>query len=86
MDSKITLSFDTEVIKVAKNYAKRQGISLSRLTEYLLRKVADNNYTPIESLPVSDWVSLLSEGDAEYVTKKRGRKSLKDEFYKSRKK
>lgn len=86
MDSKITLSFDTEVIEVAKNYAKRQGISLSRLTEYLLRKVADNNYTPIEALPVSDWVSALSEGEAEYITKKRGRKLLKDEFFKSRKK
>lgn len=84
MDSKITLSFDTEVIEVAKNYAKRQGISLSRLTEYLLRKVADNNYTPIEALPVSDWVSALSEGEVQY--RKRGRKSLKDEFFKSRKK
>lgn len=85
MDSKITLSFDASVIEVAKNYAKKQGISLSRLTEYLLRKVADNNYTSLESLPVSDWVSALSEGEAEYITKKRGRKSLKDEFFKSRK-
>ena len=85
MDSKITLSFDSAVIELAKNYAKRQGISLSRLTEYLLRKVADNNYKAIESLPVADWVSALSEGEVVYVSKKRGRKSLKDEFFKSRK-
>ena len=85
MDSKITLSFDEGVIKEAKSYAKRHGMSLSRLTEYLLQKVADNSYTPIEELPVSDWVSKLSEGEAAYLTKKRGRKSLKNEFYNSRK-
>jgi antitoxin component of RelBE/YafQ-DinJ toxin-antitoxin module len=85
MDAKITLSFDAAVINTAKKYAKRQGVSLSRLTEYLLKKVSDNSYHPIESLPVSDWVSALSEGDVQYITKKRGRKSLKNEFFNSRK-
>jgi antitoxin component of RelBE/YafQ-DinJ toxin-antitoxin module len=85
MDAKITLSFDARVIEIAKNYAKKQGMSLSRLTEYLLRMVTENHYRPLEELPVSQWVSMVAEGSAQYGAKKRGRKSLKDEYYKSRK-
>tara|TARA_B110000114_G_C14719871_1_gene248811 strand:+ start:282 stop:413 length:132 start_codon:yes stop_codon:yes gene_type:complete len=43
MDAKLTLSFDEEVIIQAKKYASEQGISMSRLVEYLLRKVTTSN-------------------------------------------
>ena len=85
MDAKITLSFDANIIDKAKQYAESQGISLSRLTEILLRKATYRGYTNIEDIPVSDWVSTVSEGEAEYITTPRKRKAIKDEFYNSKK-
>lgn len=85
MDAKITLSFDKEVIEKAKKYAESQNISLSRLTEFLLRQIISGNYKTLEELPVSDWVNQLAEGRAEYMTKKRSRGSMKNEYYNSRK-
>lgn len=86
MDSKVTLSFDAEVIRQAKEYAASQSISLSRLVEFLLRRAATGEYRSLEDFPIADWVSQVAEGPAEYKTGKKGRKSLKDEFFKSRKK
>ncbi len=84
MDSKITLSFNEEIINKAKKFADDQNISLSRLTEFLYSKIVSGHYKSLEDLPVADWVTMVSEGEAEYKTKKRGRKALKDEFMKSR--
>ncbi len=85
MDAKLTLSFDAAVIERAKKFADKQGISLSRLVEIMLRKATTQSYDSIEELPIAEWVSMVSEGDAEYVSPKRGRKSLKDEYYSSKK-
>lgn len=85
MDTKITLSFDEAVILKAKKFAEANNISLSRLTEFLLSKVISSNYKTIDSLPVADWVSILSEGPVEYQTKAKTRKMLKEEYYKSKK-
>lgn len=84
MDSKITLSFDEEVINKAKKFADDQNISLSRLTEFLYSRIVSGHYKSLEDLPVADWVTMVSEGGAEYKTKKRNRKSLKNQFMKSR--
>lgn len=84
MNAKVTLNFDEEVVKKAKVLAESHGLSLSRLIEVLLRKATGGNYSDIENMPVSDWVSLVSDSPAEYI-KGRSRKDLKDEFYKSRK-
>ncbi len=84
MDSKITLSFDEQVIASAKEYAKANNISLSRLTEFLLSKVTAKSYPSIDELPVSDWVNMVSEGKVEYVRKPRSSKDRKAE-YRSRK-
>lgn len=43
MDSKITLSFDESAINRARKYAAKNHISLSRLTEFLLKKVTAAN-------------------------------------------
>lgn len=83
MDAKITLSFDKIVIEQAKQYAESQNISLSRLMEFLLRKITSGNYQSLEDFPVSEWVSQVAEGDAEYITRPRSRKSLKKEFFES---
>ncbi len=85
MDAKITLSFDEMVIKKAKMYAERNNISLSRLTEFLLQKVTSNSYQSLEDLPISDWVSVVSEGQVEYKTKSKTNKDLKKEYFKSKK-
>ncbi len=83
MDSKITLSFNKEVIDNAKAYAKAHNISLSRLTEFIFQRITSEDYENLHDFPVSDWVNQVAEGKVEY--RKRGRKSMKDEFMKSRK-
>lgn len=78
MDTKLTLHFDREVIEKAKAFAAENNISLSRLTEFLYRRITSGNYRNLEDLPVSDWVNQVSEGKATYI--KRSRQSVKDEF------
>jgi hypothetical protein len=85
MDAKITLSFDKEVIEKAKKFAESHNISLSRLTEFLLRQIISGSYKTLEELPVSDWVNQLAEGRAEYLTSKRSRRSMKKEYFNFRK-
>jgi len=79
MDAKVTLSFDEEVIKSAKNYARKNGMSLSRLTEFIYRQLASETYTHLEDLPIDDWVGMVAEGQAEYSVKRK--KNLKKDFY-----
>jgi hypothetical protein len=85
MDAKITLSFDKNIIIKAKSFAESQNISLSRLTEFLYSRIVSGHYKTLEDLPVSDWVSMVAEGEAEYKTKPRKRKDLKNEFLSSKK-
>lgn len=85
MDAKITLSFDELVINKAKLYAVDNNISLSRLTEFLLNKVTSKSYQSLEDFPIADWVSMVSEGQAEYQTKPRKSKDLNAEYFKSKK-
>ena len=85
MDAKITLSFDKEVIEKAKEYAESQNISLSRLMEFLLRRITSGSYKALEEIQVSDWVRQISEGKAEYLTRPRTRKALRNEFFSKQK-
>ncbi len=85
MDSKVTLSFDEAVINKAKKYAEENNISLSRLTEYLLRKVTSGNHSSLEEFPISDWVSTLAEGEVEYQRQPKGSNKLNAEFFKNKK-
>ncbi|WP_423146060.1 DUF6364 family protein [Rubrolithibacter danxiaensis] len=84
MDTKLTLSFNEEVVRKAKQYAADNNISLSRFIEYLLNKATSTEYKALEELPVADWVYQLAEGKAEYQVK-RSRKASKKEFFESRK-
>ena len=85
MDSKITLSFNEQIISKAKKFADKHNISLSRLTEMLYQKMTSGNYESLEDFPISDWVHQLAEGKATYKSKSSYRKSLKKAFFKSRK-
>ncbi len=84
MDSKITLSFDQEVIQSAKAFAAKHNISLSRLTEYIYRQLDEKKqYQSLEDLPVADWVNQVAEGQVQY--KGQSRKSRKATYYDSKK-
>ena len=85
MDAKITLSFDEAIINKAKSFAESQNISLSRLTEFLYSRIVTGHYKSLEDLPVADWVNMVAEGEATYTTKPKARKSLKNEYLKSKK-
>jgi antitoxin component of RelBE/YafQ-DinJ toxin-antitoxin module len=85
MDAKVTLSFNEQVIESAKQYAAERGISMSRLVEYLLRKVTMQSYSSLEDFPISDWVNEVAEGKAVYKTKTKSSKDLRDEYYSSKK-
>lgn len=85
MDAKVTLSFNQEVIGKAKQFAEQNNISLSRLTEFLLRQITTGEYKSLDELPVADWVNQVAEGKAEYHTKARNRKDLKSEYLSSKK-
>jgi hypothetical protein len=85
MDNKITLSFSSDVINKAKSYAEANNISVSRLVEFLLDKITTSGYHSLEDYPISEWVSQIAEGEATYQTKKRSSKSLKDEYFASKK-
>ncbi|NGM63337.1 hypothetical protein G5B30_15615 [Sphingobacterium sp. SGG-5] len=84
MDSKITLSFDKHVINEAKAFAAKNGMSLSRLTEFIYKQMTTQHYKSLEELPIAEWIDTVAEGGAEY-TKSSSRKQLKSEFYNSRK-
>ncbi|WP_339707340.1 DUF6364 family protein [Algoriphagus aquimarinus] len=84
MDTKVTLSFNKDVIDRAKSFAEQNDISLSRLTEYLYTQITSKDYKSLEELPISDWVDFVAEGKVEY-RKSKNRKELKDEFFSSQK-
>jgi hypothetical protein len=87
MDTKITLSFDQNVIEKAKDFAASQGISLSRLTEFLYEKItsAPKAYASLEDIPIADFVSMVAEKEVSYKTMAKSSKSMKKEYYESRK-
>jgi Family of unknown function (DUF6364) len=85
MDVKLTLSFEEKVVEKAKQYAASQGMSLSRLTEYLFEKITANptNYNSLEDIPIANFVNMLAEEQATYHVSKP--KKQKAEYYDSRK-
>jgi antitoxin component of RelBE/YafQ-DinJ toxin-antitoxin module len=84
MDAKLTLSFDEQVISEAKIYAESQGLSLSRLTEILYRKIIEERPYNLEDFKVAEWVSIAAEGPATYE-RARSTKDLRKELRASKK-
>jgi predicted DNA-binding protein len=85
MQSKVTLSFNKQIIEEAKVYAESQNMSLSRLTEYLLRRVMQEHLHKVEDYPIADWVAEIAEGRAEYITKPKSRRATKKDFFEGKK-
>jgi antitoxin component of RelBE/YafQ-DinJ toxin-antitoxin module len=80
MDTKLTLSLDEKVIDTAKSFAAQNGISLSRLVEYLFLKIAQTEkpFKTLEDIDVASFVSMLAEPEVEFNTS--NKKSLKTTF------
>lgn len=85
MDAKLTLSLDHDVINKAKQFAEKNNMSLSRLTEFLYSRLSDKPYSNLEDLPISDWVMMAAEGQAAYKTKPKTSKKLRSEYFDSKK-
>ncbi len=83
METKLTLSFDKEVIEKAKAFAAANNISLSKLTEFLFRNITSGHYRTLEELPIADWVSQVAEGEAVYHKRSSG--DTKRDFYNKKK-
>ncbi len=84
MDAKLTLSLDNEIINNAKLFAEKHNISLSRLTEFLYRRLSENSYKNLEELPIADWVLEVAEGQAEYKAKPKPAKKLRNEYFETK--
>lgn len=52
MDTKLTLNMDKQIIKLAKEYAKSQKISLSQLIESYLNSIVVRNFNKNEITPL----------------------------------
>jgi hypothetical protein len=85
MDTKITLSFDKDIIERAKEFADQNNISLSRLTEFLYAQITSKNYKSLDELPIADWVTQVAEGEVEYKRTPSSRKAMKNEFFEGKK-
>lgn len=85
MDVKLTLSFDENIAAKAKEFAAEQGISLSRLIEFMFEKITANptHYKSLEDIPIADFVSMVAEEKPSYMVRKS--KKMKEEYYNSRK-
>jgi hypothetical protein len=84
MDTKLTLSFNADVVNRAKSFAEAHHISLSRLIEFMLVKVTDQRYRSLDELPVSDWITQVAEGEATYIRKNAPNRNLKKDYLASR--
>jgi hypothetical protein len=87
MNTKITLSFDQNIIKKAKDFAASQGMSLSRLTEFIYEKITTTpkSCASLEDIPIADFIRMVAEEQATYKTTAKSSKSLKKAYYASRK-
>lgn len=57
MDKKLTLSLDKSIIESAKNYAKSNNISLSKLIESYLTTLTKQKKNPTEITPLVESLS-----------------------------
>jgi len=62
MDSKLTLKLDKAVIEQAKQYAKEQQISLSRLIESYLASLTQKENSNKKEIEISPFVKSIATG------------------------
>jgi hypothetical protein len=66
MNTKLTLNVDKEIIEKAKDYAKSQKVSLSRLIESYLASLTSKKSRDIEITPLVDSLSGVIELEKDF--------------------
>lgn len=66
MDKKLTLSLDKSIIEKAKNYAKSNNISLSKLIEYYLQTLTKKSSRKDNITPLVEELSGVISIDKEF--------------------
>ncbi|MGC1516214.1 MAG: DUF6364 family protein [Maribacter sp.] len=69
MDKKLTLSLDKSIIESAKNYAKSNNISLSKLIESYLNTLTQRNKNKTHITPLVESLSGLISLDEDFDAK-----------------
>jgi len=67
MDAKLTLKLDAEVIALAKEYAKEQNRSLSRIVENYLKLLASREVDSNKEIEITPFVKNLTQGDGSLI-------------------
>ncbi|MEN8138627.1 MAG: DUF6364 family protein [Bacteroidota bacterium] len=70
MDTKLTLSVDKEIIEKAKEYAKSQKVSLSKIIESYLSALTSHRSKEIEITPFVESLSGVIKLDKNFDYKK----------------
>ncbi|QLG45291.1 DUF6364 family protein [Costertonia aggregata] len=69
MDKKLTLSLDKSIIESAKNYAKSNNISLSKLIESYLKTLTKRKRSSTEITPLVESLSGVINLDEDFDVK-----------------
>lgn len=64
MDSKLTLKLDKSVIEQAKEYAKKNEISLSRLIESYLALLTQKEKSNTKEIEISPYIKSIATGNS----------------------
>ena len=75
MITKLTLTMDNNTIETAKQYAKKNKISLSKLVEFYFKSLSTDSENHIESIPP---ITKELSGIARISTTKSNKELLKD--------
>lgn len=59
MNQKLTLSIDSKAVEIGKNYARKQGRSLSSIIETFLINLSQNDNEALTTIPVSEKLMSL---------------------------
>ena len=80
MDRKLTLSLNESVIEKAKQYAKKNKISLSKLIEGYLHSIVEDNTKEIEITPLVDSLSGVIKLPKEFDARDEYTKFLMEKY------
>lgn len=57
--SKLTLSMEPKVVYLAKEFAKKKNVSLSKLVENYLRSISSDEPSKNDDFKISEWVKKM---------------------------
>jgi hypothetical protein len=82
MNTKLTLSIDSKIIESAKKYSKKKGISLSKVVEEYLKKIASSSRSNKNKPSLKELRGILGKAPEDFNYKNELGKMLEDKFLK----